>query len=83
MASGVTVANAFVQVMPSMEGATDNITNAILPSMTAGGNKAGASFGGAFSGKMGALLKGAGAAALGYLAFDTLRDSLLVKQPSS
>ena len=77
MASGVTVANAFVQVMPSMEGATDSITNAILPSMTAGGNKAGASFGGAFSGKMGALLKGAGAAALGYLAFDTLRDSFV------
>ena len=77
MASGVTVANAFVQVMPSMEGATDNITNAILPSMTAGGNKAGATFGGAFSGKMGALLKGAGAAALGYLAFDTLRDSFV------
>ena len=77
MASGVTVANAFVQVMPSMEGATDSITNAILPSMTAGGNKAGATFGGAFSGKMGALLKGAGAAALGYLAFDTLRDSFV------
>ena len=77
MASGVTVANAFVQVMPSMEGATDNITNAILPSMTAGGNKAGATFGGAFTGKMGALLKGAGVAALGYLAFDTLRDSFV------
>ena len=75
MADGVTVANAFVQVMPSMEGATDNITNAILPSMTAGGNKAGATFGGAFTGKMGALLKGAGAAALGYLAFDALVDS--------
>ena len=75
MAEGVTVANAFVQVMPSMEGATDNITNAILPSMTAGGNKAGATFGGAFTGKMGTLLKGAGAAALGYLAFDTLVDS--------
>lgn len=75
MAEGVTVANAFVQVMPSMEGATDNITNAILPSMTAGGNKAGATFGGAFTGKMGALLKGAGAAALGYLAFDALVDS--------
>lgn len=77
MASGVTVANAFVQVMPSMEGATDSITNAILPSMTAGGNKAGATFGGAFTGKMGTLLKGAGAAALGYLAFDTLRDSFV------
>ena len=77
MASGATVANAFVQIMPSMEGATDNITQAILPGMTNAGNQAGAAFGGMFTGKMGALLKGAGAAALGYLAFDTLRDSFV------
>lgn len=77
MAEGVTVANAFVQIMPSMEGATDNITQAILPGMTSAGNQAGAAFGGMFTGKMGALLKGAGAAAIGYLAFDTLRDSFV------
>ena len=77
MASGATVANAFVQIMPSMEGATDNITQAILPGMTNAGNQAGAAFGNIFTGKMGALLKGAGAAALGYLAFDTLRDSFV------
>ena len=77
MASGATVANAFVQIMPSMEGATDNITQAILPGMTSAGNQAGAAFGGMFTGKMGALLKGAGAAAIGYLAFDTLRDSFV------
>lgn len=77
MASGATVANAFVQIMPSMEGATDNITQAILPGITSAGNQAGAAFGGMFTGKMGALLKGAGAAAIGYLAFDTLRDSFV------
>ena len=80
MASGATVANAFVQIMPSMEGATDNITQAILPGMTSAGNQAGAAFGGMFTGKMGALLKGAGAAALGYLAFDTLKDSFVEVQ---
>lgn len=75
MAEGVTVANAFVQIMPSMEGATDNITNAILPSIGNAGDQAGAMFGGKFSGKLGTLMKGAGAAVLGYLAFDTLVDS--------
>ena len=80
MAEGVTVANAFVQIMPSMEGATDNITQAILPGMSTAGTQAGAAFGGMFTGKMGALLKGAGAAALGYLAFDVLRDSFVEVQ---
>lgn len=75
MAEGVTVANAFVQIMPSMEGATDNITNAILPSIGNAGDQAGAMFGGKFSGKLGTLMKGAGAAVLGYLALDTLVDS--------
>lgn len=77
MAEGVTVANAFVQVMPSMEGATDNITKAILPGMESAGTKAGVSFGGMFTGKVGALLKGAGVAALGYLAFDNLKDAFV------
>lgn len=74
---GVTVANAFVQVMPSMQGATDSISGAILPGVNKAGTKAGASFGTMFTGKMGAMLKGFGAAALGYLAFDTLKDSFV------
>lgn len=74
---GVTVANAFVQVMPSMQGATDSISSAILPGVTQAGDKAGASFGAMFTGKMGAMLKGFGAAALGYLAFDALKDSFV------
>ena len=77
MAEGVTVANAFVQIMPSMEGATDNITQAILPGVGQAGTQAGAAFGNMFTGKMGALLKSAGAAALGYLAFDSLKDAFL------
>ena len=77
MAEGVTVANAFVQIMPSMEGATDNITNAILPGIGAAGDKAGASFGSMFTGKIGTMLKGAGVAAIGYLAFDNLKDAFV------
>lgn len=75
MAEGVTVANAFVQIMPSMKGAESSITDAILPSMDSAGSKAGESFGGMFKGKVGALLKGAGAAAIGYMAFDKLKDT--------
>lgn len=75
MAEGATVANAFVQIMPSMEGATNKISDAIVPGLGDAGSKAGESFGSMFTGKMGALMKGAGAAAIGYLAFDTLKDS--------
>lgn len=77
MAEGVTVANAFVQIMPSMEGATDKITTAILPGVTQAGNKSGLAFGNMFTGKLGGLLKGFGATMLGYLAFDALADSFL------
>ena len=74
---GVTVANAFVQVMPSMEGATDNITSAILPGVTQAGSKSGLAFGNMFTGKLGGLLKGFGATMLAYLAFDALADSFV------
>ena len=72
MAEGVTVANAFVQIMPSMEGATDSITSAILPGIGQAGDKAGSKFGGMFAGKMGAMLKGLGAAAIGYMGLSTM-----------
>lgn len=75
MAEGVTVANAFVQVMPSMEGATSNLTDALVPSLSSAGDKAGTQFGSMFSGKLGALAKGAGAMLAGYLAVDALADS--------
>lgn len=72
-----TIATAYVQVMPSMEGATENITDAILPSLTKGGEKAGGLFGDMFTGKLGGAFKKFGAAAAGMLAFDTLKDSFV------
>ena len=72
---GVTVANAFVQVMPSMEGAGTNITNALLPQLSSSGEMAGASFGNAFAGKAGAVMKVAGGAIAGAFAVDALADA--------
>lgn len=75
MAEGVTVANAFVQVMPSMEGATSNITNALVPSLGSAGDKAGAQFGSVFAGKAGTLLKAAGGALAGVFAVGAMKDA--------
>lgn len=72
MAEGVTVANAFVQIMPSMEGATDSITSAILPGVGQAGDKAGSKFGSMFTGKIGVALKGLGAAAIGYMGLSAM-----------
>lgn len=77
MAEGVTVANAFVQVMPSMEGATSNITNALVPTLGGAGDKAGAQFGSAFSGKAGTLLKAAGGALAGAFAVGAMKDAFV------
>ena len=75
MAEGVTVANAFVQVMPSMEGVTTSLTDALVPSLGGAGDKAGKQFGSMFNGKAGAALK-AGAAALGGIfAAGALKDA--------
>ena len=75
MAEGATVANAFVQVMPSMEGAGSNITNALMPELTKSGDKIGEGFGGAFTGKLGAVMKVAGGALAGALAVGALTDA--------
>lgn len=75
MAEGVTVANAFVQVMPSMEGATTGITNALVPGLTQAGEKAGTSFGTIFSGKVGTAMKALGGAMIGFFAFDKLASA--------
>ena len=53
---GTTVATAYVQVMPSMEGATSNITSALLPQLGGLGNEAGGLFGNLFNSKAGAIL---------------------------
>jgi len=70
MADSATIANAYVQIMPSMEGATSNITDAIMPGVTAAGDKAGGAFGNVFSGKLGGVLKAAGAAAIAGFTID-------------
>lgn len=75
MAEGVTVANAFVQVMPSMEGATSNLTNALVPSLGDAGDQAGSKFGNMFTGKAGALLKTGAAALGGIFAAGALKDA--------
>ena len=75
MAEGVTVANAFVQVMPSMEGATSNISNALTGAMGNAGEQAGGLFGNAFSGKVGGAMKALGGAMVGLLAIDKLAEA--------
>ena len=75
MAEGVTVANAFVQVMPSMEGATSNITSAIMPGMQSAGDQAGAAFGNFFTGKVGGAIKALGGAMVGLFAVDQLTSA--------
>ena len=75
MAEGVTVANAFVQVMPSMEGATSSISNALVPGMSSAGDAAGSKFSSVFSGKAGAALKMAGGALAGVFAVGAMKDA--------
>ena len=53
---GTTVATAYVQVMPSMEGATSNITNALLPQLGGIGQEAGGLFGDLFNSKAGSVM---------------------------
>lgn len=75
MADGVTVANAFVQVMPSMEGATSNLTNALVPSLGNAGTQAGEKFGSLFTGKAGALLKAGAGVLAGAFAVGAIKDA--------
>lgn len=74
---GATVANAFVQVMPSMDGATDNITKAIVPNIEAAGDKAGIGFGGKLLGGAKGALLGAGAAIVGAMGVATIVNGLV------
>ena len=88
MAEGVTVANAYVQIMPSAEGAKESITGAILPGMEDLGQQAGEGItGGLLSTLKGMAGPIAGAiAALGIgrmlldigTGFDDMRDAIIV-----
>lgn len=75
MPSGATVANAFVQIMPSMEGAGTSIADAITPQISGAGDKAGKGFGSKFSGAAGVALKAAGGAIAGALAAGAMKDA--------
>lgn len=88
MADGVTVANAFVQIMPSAEGATSAIEKAIMPGMEDAGAKAGGLMGDGLMGslkglaaKLGPIL-GAGAIAKGLFdigtEFDSMTDTIIM-----
>ncbi len=88
MADGVTVANAFVQIMPSAEGATSAIEQAIMPGMEDAGAKAGGLLGGGLmdslkglAAKLGPII-GAGAIAKGLFdigsGFDEMTDTIIL-----
>lgn len=75
MPSGATVANAFVQVMPSMEGAGTSIADAITPQLKGAGDSAGAAFGTMFAGKAGVAMKALGGALAGVLSVKAMKDA--------
>ena len=88
MAEGVTVANAYVQIMPSAEGAKEAITGAVLPGM----EDLGAQAGEGITGGLLTTLKGMAGPIAGVLAglgigkalldiggsFDEMRDSIII-----
>ena len=75
--SGGTVANAFVQIMPSMYGATGSITQAIMPEVSAAGTSGGAAFGANLLDGVKGKLMGAGAAIVGALGVKTIASGLM------
>ena len=88
MAEGVTVANAYVQIMPSAEGAKESITGAILPGMEDLGQQAGEgitggllttlkSMAGPIAGAIAALGIGRMLLDIGT-GFDDMRDAIVV-----
>lgn len=80
MAEGVTVANAFVQIMPSAQGAKESITSSILPAAEEAGNSAGDSIGSAIVGKLGKLsgpLMAVGGTILGAIGVSKIAGALM------
>ena len=88
MADGATIANAFVQIMPSAEGATGAITDAILPGMQNLGDEAGSSIGGgilqAIKGMAGPIAGAIAALGVGKMlmdvgaGFDEMHDAIVI-----
>lgn len=92
MAEQVTVANAYVQIMPSMEGVTSSLTEALLPGATEAGEKGGLALGSGLGSKAKAALAGVGGMLVGAIgvsaiggavmdigaSFDEMRDTIIV-----
>lgn len=55
MADGINVANAYVQIMPSMQGAESSIQDALAPAMEQAGEASGTLLGGGIMGKLQSL----------------------------
>ena len=80
MADGINVANAYVQILPSMEGATSSITDAILPALQGAGEQGGAVMGTGILGKLGELsgpLAALGGTLIGALGAKKIGEALL------
>lgn len=88
MADGATIANAYVQIMPSAEGATSAVSDAILPGMEKIGDEAGGNLGSGLLAKLKGLAAPLAAAisALGIgkmlvdigAGFDDMRDTIII-----
>lgn len=80
MADGINVANAYVQIMPSMEGASSSIADALMPALQSAGDEGGALMGSGILDKLGTLkgpLMAVGGALAGALAGAKIGESLL------
>lgn len=80
MAEGVTVANAYVQIMPSAQGAKESITDAIMPAAESAGEGAGDAIGSGILGKLGELkgpLLALGGTILGAIGVQKIASALL------
>lgn len=80
MAEGVTVANAYVQIMPSAQGAKESITDAIMPAAESAGEGAGDAIGSGILGKIGELkgpLLALGGTILGAIGVQRIASALL------
>ena len=80
MAEGVTVANAYVQIMPSAQDAKQNITDAILPAAESAGDSAGDAIGSGILGKIGNLkgpLMALGGTILGAIGVSEIAGALM------
>lgn len=80
MAEGVTVANAYVQIMPSAQGTKESITDAIMPAAESAGEGAGDAIGSGILGKLGELkgpLLALGGTILGAIGVQKIATALL------